>query len=263
MKSKRGLLFRKVVALALCVACAAWLYGERQQYVRNRQLIAALMRDDTQAALALVNAGADPNTTDAAHSAEFLRWRLQRWLHRLPASTIGNPSAFLIACGGLARPTKEEDIHAAKTLARVRLVQAMLAHGADVQAKGWVGGSALLAAVANNHLGIAELLLQWGMNVNAGNAQGLTPLHYAAMNKSEAMTRLLLSHGANPNAREANGGSALQFAVAYINSASTLQLLLDHGADPNLPDRRGSTPIMTAKGIKRPALVRLLEQGAK
>jgi hypothetical protein len=49
--------------LALLAAGALlWIRSERHQYVLNRQLIAALMQNDSRTALALVNEGADPNT---------------------------------------------------------------------------------------------------------------------------------------------------------------------------------------------------------
>jgi hypothetical protein len=55
-----------LLALLLLVGLAGgtilWLRSEQREYVLNRQLIAALVQDDDKRALALVNAGAGPNT---------------------------------------------------------------------------------------------------------------------------------------------------------------------------------------------------------
>lgn len=73
MNRRRALLLFLTVALALCAACGLWLHWEQQQYALNRQLIAVLINGDTQAALTLVNAGADPNTCYAPTPAPTLK----------------------------------------------------------------------------------------------------------------------------------------------------------------------------------------------
>ena len=63
---RRGLLLTTTLIITLCGAYSVWRRVQQQQYARNRQMIYALEHNDTNAALALINAGADPNTLDAS-----------------------------------------------------------------------------------------------------------------------------------------------------------------------------------------------------
>lgn len=258
MKQRRAWLVTVTIGLALCGAGGAELCAE-QQYVRNRQLIDALMRDDTRTALALVNARADPDTQADRFSADSLTRRLRRIVSRASAPIVDCPTALLLACGDSAQLQRNAEVDAARTAQQVTLVQAMLAHGANPGARDWLGRSALLTAAAHNCLHVADLLVQRGMNVNARDGLDKTPLHYAAMNRNEALL-LLLTHGADPNAQDGNGYTALHYAVGFRCEASTVQMLLQHGANPGSGERRGVIPLIAAQRLKRADLVRLLRQ---
>src|SRR5690349_10519003 len=55
--------------LLILFSVPAWLtYREVQQQHRNRALLAAIKRDDTQTVLLLLAQGADPNARDNRHS---------------------------------------------------------------------------------------------------------------------------------------------------------------------------------------------------
>src|SRR5689334_4539956 len=62
MHRRPAALLTLILLAGVVLACGLWLRAERRQYALNRQLIAALVKGDSKQALALVNAGADPNT---------------------------------------------------------------------------------------------------------------------------------------------------------------------------------------------------------
>ena len=102
-------------------------------------------------------------------------------------------------------------------------VEAMLANGADVNARDENGRTPLHALggiVRGGHpypsqidaKGIAELLIATGADINAKDKDGNTPLHAAASGGEKSVVELLLAKGANVNAKNASGQTALHLA---------------------------------------------------
>jgi hypothetical protein len=109
------------------------------------------------------------------------------------------------------------------------LVDLLLKHGADVNAGGNFGKTALMYAVQFNLSDTATLLLERGADVNAKtsttgdcwsgiNVTGRTALMYAAENADLAMADLLLRHGADAAAID----SRKQSADAYVDRNKSL-----------------------------------------
>jgi uncharacterized protein len=71
----------------------------------------------------------------------------------------------------------------------------------------------LHSAVAGQHLAIAEALLAHGAPVNAAQSDAFTPLHGAAQNGQISMIQLLLAHGADPAARTSAGKTPRDLAI--------------------------------------------------
>ena len=160
-----------IAGLLIIGACALWVQSQQQQYARNRQLIQALMRDDTKTAFALVNAGADPNTREVPTTAPSFTILVRYLLHQSSMPVNNSPTALMFACGirwnTIRTGTVEEDMP---------LLQAMLVQGANVNAKDFFKSDALHAAVVEARLHTVELLLKYGANVNAQDDDGITPL---------------------------------------------------------------------------------------
>jgi uncharacterized protein len=129
--------------------------------------------------------------------------------------------ALVLASGLIWSKRQELLVHAA-VKGDVAVVNALLAFGADANST-VTGSSPLYAAVWHHRLEAAEALIAHGANVNAVEPSGVTPLVTAASNGDDPLVRLLLSHGADANVR-ASCGTPLD--VARANShASTAAIL--------------------------------------
>ncbi|HEX8142715.1 MAG TPA: ankyrin repeat domain-containing protein [Pyrinomonadaceae bacterium] len=87
----------------------------------------------------------------------------------------------------------------------------------------------LHSAVSRRQMLIAEALLAQGAEVNARQQAGVTPLHQAAHNGQAEMVRLLLAHGADVHARMDDGQTPLSMALETGN-AEVIELLRKRGA---------------------------------
>ena len=111
-------------------------------------------------------------------------------------------------------------------------VDTLLAAGANVNAKSREGMQVtpLHSAVAANHLAIARALLAHGADPNARQAErGGTPLHEAAAIGSIELARLLVEYHADLNVRTEDGKTPLAFALAR-NQTEMAAWLNQHGA---------------------------------
>ena len=98
---------------------------------------------------------------------------------------------------------------------RPEVVDYLIAKGADVKAvaKNAMQVTALHSAVANGgDSRIARALVAAGADVNAKQRHGWTPLHGAAHSGDRELVELLLSRGADPEAKHDEGKTALDLA---------------------------------------------------
>jgi Ankyrin repeats (3 copies)/Ankyrin repeats (many copies) len=119
----------------------------------------------------------------------------------------------------------------------------------------YTGDTALHAAAAAHHRGLAETLVAHGAAVRARNRRGAEPLHYAADGRTgadswdsdaqRAVICYLLAAGAGPDAIDNSGVAPLHRAVR-TRSPAAVSALIDGGADPLLRNNSGSTPLHLA-----------------
>jgi ankyrin repeat protein len=125
----------------------------------------------------------------------------------------------------------------------VFVVQVLLQHGADVNAKmaGNVTPLMLSLDMAFGKPEIALALIQGGADVNAADEHGDTALIIATTESSLEVFETLLDKGANPNAKGLHGDTALHHAAmnALLDRA---KLLLAHGADANIQNSARMNP---------------------
>jgi len=211
--AKHRLLMLLAILVILFVMGGTWLslYRQQQEYTRNRKLIAALTHGDTETAIVLVNAGADPNTRMSPPPAPSFNLLLRRLLHTAPPSVNNSLTAFMLASGRPLFIPGNRPLPQATLAETPALLRIMLAHGANVQARS-LHHTVLHYAVAEGQTSTVELLLEHGSNINAQDDAGQTPLLLAVRNGDANKVKLLLSWGANPNVRDADGESPSQIA---------------------------------------------------
>jgi ankyrin repeat protein len=210
-------------------------------------------------AMALVEAGADPNDQRSG----FTPLHAISWVRKPDASDVGDPAP--IGSGSL---TSLQFVHA--LVARGANVNARLGKGvprppASATMLGTEGATPFLMAADRADVPLMRELVKAGADPFLPNADKSTPLMAAAGlgtsdpleeagTEDEALdaVKMLLDLGADINAVDSKGDTAMHGA-AYGNFPAIVQLLADRGADVNVwkqPDTEGRTPLFIAEGFK-------------
>ena len=260
MKQQRAFGLLLLVTLLVVGACGVWLRVQKRQYAHNRALIAALVHNDTRTALALVNAGADPNTRFDPPPAPTFKLLLAHLLHHKGLPVNNSPTALIMVCGEDWTYSPYGSLEALHLPNSASLIEAMIAHGADVNAKTIAGDTALEAAIYLRNAHVVEILLTHGAYVNGRNCVSYTCLMNAARIGCKDEVHSLLTHGAEVNAQDNFGRTALHQAVLTRFAADVIRELLKHGADANITDKRQMTALMMAQQYSRFDIVNLLRR---
>jgi ankyrin repeat protein len=139
------------------------------------------------------------------------------------------------------------------------VITAIIAGAASIAS---AAGPTLLDAAEQGDHATALRLLSKGANPNAVGPDGTTALMWAASNDDVELVRALIKAGANAKAKNQFGTSALTEA-SIIGSASIINTLIKAGADPNTKNPEGETPLLAvARSGKVDAAKVLLEAGA-
>ena len=223
-------------------------------------LMMAVSNGHFELAIALVDAGADPND----HRTGFTPLHLVTWVRKPDASDTGDPAP--IGSGSLTS---------------LQFVRALVERGANVNARlekgtprppgsqsrlGVEGATPFLMATDRADILLMRLLLELKADPTLPNADGSTPLMAAAGlgtaapdeeaggAEPEALeaVQLLLGLGADVNAVDKNGDTPMHGA-AYGNFPKIVKLLADRGAKPEIwkqPNAAGTTPLYIAEGYR-------------
>jgi ankyrin repeat protein len=122
----------------------------------------------------------------------------------------------------------------------------LLDRAANLNARNSVGWSPLYLAAQNGNLDVVKLLLSRGAGVNSRDAVGATPLHWTALFGQKNATALLLARGALVNAQDLSKATPLHYA-ASAGQNEIISLLVAHGADINVRNKEGLTPLQVAE----------------
>jgi ankyrin repeat protein len=153
-------------------------------------------------------------------------------------------------------------LQVASSLGYEKIVEMLLAKGANVDTGGDDYGSPLQVAAAGGHREVVQMLVEAGAEVNAkGGVNGRT-LQAAAVGGHREVVQVLLKAGADVNA-QGEYTSALQAAAARGHK-EVVQVLLKAGADVNAKGGRyGSALQAAAAGGHKEVVQMLVEAGAQ
>jgi ankyrin repeat protein len=218
-------------------------------------LLVAVLRGNVDLALYLLDHGADPNNGAAGFTP--LHWASGKW-----ESYTANPVyGFDDPMAGI--PDRQ---------AKLRLVKALLAHGAHVNARmtkpqptfagGYldtVGATPLLLAAAADDLEMMRILLDAGADPKIRTATNASAIMAAAglnhsigedlITEAQAteVVNFLLGLGVDPRGETTFGENAL-FGPAYRGWNKLLAQLIDLGVNVNVVSKAGVTPFLAANG---------------
>ena len=141
-------------------------------------------------------------------------------------------------------------------------VKSQLIKGEDPNAADYTGCTPLLAAAANNHVDVVELLFRAGGNVNSRDNNMMTPLLNATLKGYLEMVKQLVDSGAEKWATDKNLRNALYFAILSGSAKMVNFHLL--GRNINEPEALwGFSPLHTAANCGDLDIVKvLLKHGA-
>lgn len=173
-------------------------------------------------------------------------------------------SFFIMGCEKIPEGGLDKALLEAARTNKTEKVKHLLKKGANVNARGKYGRTALMLAADEGHVSVVRLLLENGADVNAKAPydMGRTALMCAVYptvvigapgnysTRSDAViTEMLLQKGADVNARDNIGETALIYvleSVCHSNQERVLyfaNLLVAHGADVNAMTNDGCRPL--------------------
>jgi ankyrin repeat protein len=220
-------------------------------------LLAATRDGDIERALALVEAGADPNTAPANGDRDQRPVLMLAALlpdTRLLRALIGKGADVNRATGGLTPllAATRDSWHG-----RAEAVMTLLANGANALAADAEGNTPLHGAVLSGEPIVAAMLLDAGAPINALNKLRLSPLTVACRAANWSVAKFLLERGAKP--APADGEPALVAAAGITDDdVEGVKLLLKHRASVNAVDSRHRSALMAAASEGHEQIARAL-----
>ena len=288
---------------------------------RMTALMIACWKGNTNAIDILLNEGADPSivnanrdvcltvATDRSLSKDLLQPLIDHGAN-VNATNNKNVTALMIACwkgnvdaiNVLLKAGADSSIANANrdtclTVATDRclskdLLQAIIDHGAEVNAtnkqsltalmlaswKGYVDAiNLLLTAGADPNIALAkndarlttatdrsfgkkvlQKLVDHDADVNAANKSGVTALWIACHQSDVDAVNVLMSAGVDPNTAHANGDTCLKHGIDRDCSREVFHTIIAHGADVNATNNKHVTALMSACRTKNEESMNIL-----
>jgi len=148
----------------------------------------------------------------------------------LAAQALGfEPSNCWVVSQAVKHGTLDDDLIKQSSLGNIAVVGALLAAGADVDARSNDGWTPLHLAAWNGRDSIVEMLLAADADVDARTNAGWTPLHGAAWKGRDSIVEMLLAADADVDARTNDGWTPLHLAAQHGRD-SIVEILLAAGA---------------------------------
>ncbi|HOW86702.1 MAG TPA: ankyrin repeat domain-containing protein [Candidatus Aminicenantes bacterium] len=128
------------------------------------------------------------------------------------------------------------------------VIEVLVKKGAAVDAvRKYDRATALIEAVVNDHLDVADYLICRGANPKIRDDMGRSMLSVAAWSGRLAAVQYFFEKGLPINGKDDSGGTAIFYALGRtIESRYILRYLVEHGGDPTIERVTGMSPLMEA-----------------
>ena len=220
-------------------------------------LLWAAMAGNEEAALFLLDHGADPNARVMERVGTLGENGVCETTEPGPsvlhyASAVGNvPMVKLLLEKGADVAVKAgfmyRDVTPLYWASSGPVAELLLAAGADPRATTKYGETPLHEAAANGHSDVVELLIEKKVQVDARDRREQTPLMVAAGRGHSGIVEVLLKRGADISATDLSCDTALHRAVCELRCEAA-RVLLEHRAAPSAVGNHGDTPLHIAAG---------------
>ncbi|KAI8781208.1 hypothetical protein BgiBS90_018559 [Biomphalaria glabrata] len=179
-------------------------------------------------------------------------------------------------------------LHVAAKCGHLEIVQLLLEHGADINAKNNLQSSPIFYSIEGGHKEVSHLLIEWGCDVHVKNLKGLGPFDVAKSTdlklfladlydfyssivpvimkgNEEFMEDVIQDHLTGQRTfcslrSRCINGSTLLHTASYFGFVKIIQSLLQLDVDVNVRDYKGATPLHRTRDCK--TMMLLLEKGA-
>jgi ankyrin repeat protein len=221
-------------------------------------LMLAVLNGHFELAIALIDAGADPNDVRTGFTPLHMIAGVRK-----PDSSDGSDPATAVGAGRLSSAGFVREIVKRGAKVNFRLPPGAPKQPATSSSIGSEGATPFLFAADRGDVPLMRLLLELGADPLLPNLNNTTPLLAAAgvgtnepqeeageENEAVEAVKLLLDLGADVNTVDKNGDTAMHGA-AYNISPLVVKLLAERGADPQIwknPNKAGGTPLFIAEG---------------
>ena len=250
-------------------------------------LLAAVINGHEDLVDLLLDAGADPNVEGGSTRLTVRGVRARPMPLEIRKLGYTERDSETVTRGNIFGRPLQAAVHVANwhisdqfivvNLDRVRVIESLLAYGADVNGRNtmeeprWggaryrrhmTGATAFMLAAKAADVEVMRLLLDHGADPTIGTEDNITPLMAAAgiswaSNQDraseaqvlEAVTLLVEELGADVNA-ESDVGETAMHAAAYRGANRVVQYLFDRGAALDVVARDGRTPLRVADGVE-------------
>lgn len=162
------------------------------------------------------------------------------------------------------KPNLDTPLHLAAANGQLEIVQYLIDHAADLNAKDKAGHTPLQRAARSYRWDVVQCLFPKQNMPNAKDIDGQTILHYAARTATSEIIKFLVSNGADVNEKNNLGETALHIAVGASRWKEATTLIKDCDAQVDCKDEKGRMPLVYCRpgffGNAPDAFIELLQQ---